>query len=223
MPIDPRRILFEDDSLLAVHKLPQELSVRGKGEVQRLPLLDFLKKDYPGLRPLNRLDFETSGVLVFAKTKEVLARVLDSKFSGWKKTYRTIVHGKIPVDDGAIRTPLPSRIDRSSLPSETQYRVLERFSDCTFVEIILTHGRHHQIRRHFASFHHALVLDPLYGDQELNVRFTKRYGFRRFFLHALALDFPHPLTGETLHIESPLPPIFAQAFERIRRGGIRTE
>ena len=69
MPLDPTRILFQDQHLLAVNKLSGELVVAGKGKVEKLPLLDFLKKDFPGLRAVHRLDFETSGVVLFARTK----------------------------------------------------------------------------------------------------------------------------------------------------------
>src|SRR3989338_10334133 len=70
------RILYQDEHFLAVHKLSGELVVRGKGPVGKLPLLDFLKKDFPGLRPVNRLDFETSGVVLFARSKKALEMAL---------------------------------------------------------------------------------------------------------------------------------------------------
>ncbi|MEK7137201.1 MAG: pseudouridine synthase, partial [Patescibacteria group bacterium] len=72
--IDPRRILYRDDHLLIVHKLAGELVVRASGEGKR-PLFDFLKVAHPGLRVVHRLDFATSGVLVFARTAEALLRI----------------------------------------------------------------------------------------------------------------------------------------------------
>jgi len=109
MPIAPERILYEDDSLLAVNKLSGELVVRGKGRVDKLPLLDFLRKDRSGLNALHRLDFETSGAVLFAKTKEVEEKILSSRFRGWRKTYRTLVMGRILRENGVIRIPLPAR------------------------------------------------------------------------------------------------------------------
>ncbi|MEK7218930.1 MAG: pseudouridine synthase, partial [Patescibacteria group bacterium] len=111
MPIHPDRILYEDDHFLAVAKLPRELVVKGSGPVERLPLLDFLKKSHPGLRPANRLDFEASGVVLFAKTKAALAAAMAQQKKGaWIKTYRTIVMGHMKADQGEITKPLPARM-----------------------------------------------------------------------------------------------------------------
>src|SRR3989338_6378438 len=103
MPISPDRILYSDDHLLAVNKLSGELVVRGKGKVGKLPLYDFLKKDYPGLRALHRIDFETSGVVVFARTKAAYNAVMNTKFDRWLKTYRTFVVGQLPSTKDSIR------------------------------------------------------------------------------------------------------------------------
>ncbi|MFH0851468.1 MAG: RNA pseudouridine synthase, partial [Candidatus Peregrinibacteria bacterium] len=159
MTIDPRRILFSDDSLLAVNKLSGELTVAGSGESDKLALLDFLRKEYPGLKPLHRLDFETSGVVIFARTKRVADMVIQSEFLGWKKTYISLVAGRMPRQDGAIRSPLPSRArpnvpfgngrGEGMVPALTTYRVLEVFANSCLVEADITTGRHHQIRRHF--------------------------------------------------------------------------
>ena len=85
MPIARDRILYEDEHLLAVNKLSGELVVKGSGKMEKLPLFDFLKKEYPGLRALHRLDLETSGVILFARTKEAYEKVMETKFAGWKK------------------------------------------------------------------------------------------------------------------------------------------
>lgn len=223
MPIDRGRILYIDDALLAVHKLSGELSVRGKGEVGRLPLFDFLRSEFPGIRPLNRLDFETSGIVLFARRKDVMEMVVESRFKGWAKAYRTIVAGHMQSTSGAIKKALPGRGTRDLLPAETRYRAIERFEDCTYLEATIEHGRHHQIRRHLAHIGHALALDTLYGDRAYNRHFSKRYGFHKFFLHAFSVDFIHPLTGQKTHIESPMPAVFERALERIRRGGERLQ
>lgn len=211
MPISRDRILYSDDAFLAVNKLAGELVVKGAGNVQKLPLLDFLKKQYPGIHPLNRLDFETSGIVLFARSKKVLADALSSKFRGWKKTYRTIVAGGLKNDRGEIAMPLPTRA-KSPLPvhvsAVTRYKVLERFLNSTSVEVEIETGRHHQIRRHFSMIHHPLVLDDVYGDEKTNRKFTKQTGYRRFFLHAWKVEFPHPVTGKVIRIEAPIPKVF---------------
>lgn len=218
MPISPDRILYRDDHLLAVHKLPGELVVKGSGKLEKLPLLDFLKKTYPGLHPLQRLDFETSGVVVFARSSKILKKVLDTKFDQWKKTYLAVVMGVPRTGAGlrsanVIRFPLPSRIKGEKIDAVTEYRLIEEFAVASEVEAVITTGRHHQIRRHFAMIGHPLVLDDEYGDRTFNQRFARQFKYRRFFLHAAAVAFPHPVTGKMMTVEAAVP----RSFEEIRR------
>lgn len=213
--IQSERILFQDEHLLAVNKLSGELVVAGKGKIEKLPLLDFLKKDFPGLRAVHRLDFETSGVVVFAKTKAAQAAFLDTKFDQWKKIYHTLVMGMMPQNTGAIRIPLPAR-DKGTVEAETLYNVRERFANSTYVEVEITTGRHHQIRKHFAAIHHPLVLDALYGHKKYNGTFTQEFGYRRFFLHAAVAEFNHPVTGKKIRIEAPVPKQFADVLKKLR-------
>ena len=212
--MESSRILYEDEYFLAVNKLSGELVVRGAGKVGKLPLLDFLKKEHPELKALHRLDFETSGVVMFAKSKEVERAVLDSKFKDWKKVYRTLVMGRINRKSGVIRTPLPSR-GKGNVPATTKYSVLERFANSSYIEAEIETGRHHQIRRHFAGIKHPLVLDHVYGHKKFNSVFTQEFGYKRFFLHAFSLTFPHPITGNKIHIEAPMPKIFKAVVKKL--------
>jgi len=218
--ISADRILYQDEHFLAVHKLSGELVVRGKGPVGKLPLLDFLKKDFPGLRPVNRLDFETSGVVLFARTKAALAAMMpggSEEDLHVRKTYCALVSGAPPLSQGTIRTPLPARASKELIPAETKYRVLERFDTVTFVEAEFTSGRHHQIRKHFQSVRCPLILDPLYGNAKANVAFTKAYKYRKFFLHASRLSFLHPFTKQEVKIEAPLPRIFQEVLKKLEK------
>lgn len=215
MPICRDRILYCDDAMLAVNKLAGELVVRGAGNVQKLPLLDFLKKEYPGLRPLNRLDFETSGVVVFARNKTALADALKSKFRGWKKIYRTIVSGRIKDNRGEINMPLPARVKGGSVSAISRYTVIQRFKNASYLEVAIETGRHHQIRRHFQMIHHPLVLDAIYGDEKFNRQFIKYAGYRRFFLHALKVSLPHPITGKEITIVAEMPKVFEEALKKL--------
>ncbi len=214
--VSPERILFEDDHLLAVNKLSGELVVKGAGRVQKLPLLDFLKKRYPGLRALHRLDYETSGVVVFAKTKAAYVACMETKFAGWKKTYRALVAGRIERPEGVIRKPLPSRMGKGDVAAITTFRVLERFANSSSVEADMATGRFHQIRRHFMAIGHPLALDDEYGDPRFNRVFTKEFGYRRFFLHAFAVELPHPITHRTVRIEAPIPRVFEEVLQKLR-------
>ena len=215
MPIASDRILFEDEHLLAVNKLSGELVVKGKGKVQKLPLFDFLHQDYSGLRAVHRLDFETSGVVLFAKTKEAEASILNNKFDQWVKTYQTLVMGRITRPKGAIRKKLEAR-GRGFVEAETLYTVLDVFANSTYLEAIITTGRYHQIRKHFASINHPLALDKEYGHPKFNQVFRQEFGFNKFFLHASRLEFPHPITGKKTVIEAPLPKAFAGLIKKLR-------
>ncbi len=217
MPINPDRILYCDDALLVVNKLAGELVVKGSGQQQKLPLLDFLKKEYPGIHPLNRLDFETSGIVLFARTKRVLAESLAKKFSGWKKSYKTLVMGRIGPPKGEISIPLPARAKgEGNIHALTRYTVLERFANSTFVEAEIETGRHHQIRRHFQMIKHPLVLDEVYGNEKFNKTFTREFRYKRFFLHAAKVVLPHPVTGKELMVEAELPRPFEEVLEKLR-------
>lgn len=218
MAISKDRILYSDDHLLIVNKLPQELVVAAEGE-GKLPLVDFLRKDYPGIRVLHRLDFGTSGCLAFARSKEAAETVKESKFAGWKKTYRALLGGRMERREGTLTKPLPSRGEGGDLvPATTHYRAVKTFKFVTDVEATIDTGRKHQIRRHFASIGHALLLDPLYGDKKRDKAFMKAFGYRRFFLHAWKLSLPHPvIAGKTVSVTAPLPAAYVEALQRLEQ------
>lgn len=214
MPIDPRRILFEDDHLLVVNKLAGELAVAAEGE-GKLPLFDFLKKDYPGLRVVHRLDYQTSGILVFAKTAAAVEKIRRTKFEGWEKTYIALLAGRLERTSGTITLKLKARTHEGLVDAVTHYRVLHQFAEAAEVEAVIDTGRKHQIRQHFASIGHPLLRDPLYGNLKADASFQSRYGYSRFFLHAAKLRFPHPITGGKLQVSCPLPKSFADVLHRL--------
>jgi 23S rRNA pseudouridine955/2504/2580 synthase len=213
MPINLDRILFEDDHLLAVNKLSGELTVKGKGKIQKLPLLDFLKQDYPSLQTIHRLDFETSGVVVFAKGKQVASVIKESAMQGWVKTYQALIKGW-PHNKGAIKKPLPAR-EKGMVPAETQYRVCKNFGDVSLIECTITTGRHHQIRKHFAGIGFPLVLDEVYGDKQFNRMFGRQFRYKKFFLHAYSVSFLHPVTNEKVFIKADLPKVFEVLLKKL--------
>jgi 23S rRNA-/tRNA-specific pseudouridylate synthase len=183
MPIARERILYEDEQLLAVAKLGGELVVRGKGKLEKLPLLDYLRKEYISLVPLHRLDFETSGVVVFGKTRAVLAHVIETKFLGWEKTYQALVVGVPPRREGVIDFRLPARSGMGVVQAQTHYKVIQPMRGCALVECRIERGQRHQIRRHLSMIGHPLVLDQIYGDAKANKRFGKFLKMSRFLLH----------------------------------------
>lgn len=215
MPIDPKRILLDDAHLLAVMKLSGELVVAGKGRMDRLPLLDFLRKEYPGIHPIHRLDFETSGVVFFAKSRAVLKTIVESRFAGWTKRYIGIALGHPRAAEGIITKRLPARSGDVLVDATTHYRVLKRLEDCSLVECTIERGQRHQIRRHLQSIGHPLILDDVYGDFKANRAFSTFLHMRRFFLHAASVDCVHPVTGHPVHIECAPPPAFLAALKKL--------
>lgn len=218
--INKNRILFEDEHLLVVNKLSRELVVRGKGALGKLPLLDFLRPSYPGITPIHRLDFETSGVVLFAKTKECFEEaVTKRKFAEdptMKKLYRALVLGHLVPKDGAIDRDLPARSSDVYIPAKTLYRTLTQYPGVTFLEAEITSGKHHQIRRHLQMIGHPLLLDELYGNKKMNRKFSKTFGYRHFFLHAYSIECRHFVTGESLKVIAPLPSTFEEVIGKLK-------
>lgn len=220
--IAKERILYEDEYLLAVNKLAGELVVaapdKEEGAMGKTePLYDFVHKSYPGLRVVHRLDFATSGVLVFAKGAEVVKRIRDGKFKDWKKTYRTVVAKPMKNKFGTINRKLAARTKDELVDATTHYRVLEVYSHATYVEVDIDTGRKHQIRQHLAFIGHPLLNDPQYGDPRLDRAFKRHHKYRRFFLHAYRLSFPHPMTGKEITIMAPMPKAFEEVLLELKQ------
>lgn len=217
MSVASERILFEDNWLLAVNKLGGELVVAGRGQMHKLPLLDFLKKDYPTITPIHRLDFETSGVVVFSKTKRVVKTVVDAKFAGWKKDYMALVLGAPSKPQGTITIKLPARSSDGTVAAETHYKIIERFRDATLVQCTIEHGQKHQIRKHMSMIGHPLLLDQEYGNEKINRMIGRFFKMNRFFLHASRVTFPHPAVADKIvTIDCALPPSFEGALRKLR-------
>jgi len=213
--INPGRILYKDEHILVVNKLAGELVVAAGGHGKQ-PLFDFLKKSYPGLRVVHRLDFGTSGVIVFALTADAVRKIREKSFKGWKKTYHALVAGHIERRTGTIERKLKARTEDVLVDAVSHYRVLDAFQHATYVAIDIDTGRKHQIRQHMKFIGHPLLLDPLYGDEKKDRAFKKNFHYSRFFLHAYSLDFPHPITGEPIHVEADIPAAFESVLKKLR-------
>ena len=224
------RILFEDDSLLVVEKPAGLLSIATESEhVQRTAyreLTDYLR-DAPTRRRqrvwiVHRLDRETSGLMLFAKT----AAAKSTLQQGWDdvvKRYQAVVEGAPGAEQGTFESDLneasPSKVF-SAPPSEhtrhaiTRYRVLARSGARTLVELTLVTGRRHQIRVHLADAGCPVIGDKKYG--------AKTDPAGRLALHACRLAFRHPETQKSIAFDSPLPADLARLVSPIapqRRSG----
>lgn len=215
--VDPRRIIFEDEHLLVVLKLGNELTVAAGGG-GKLPLFDFLKKVHPGLRVVHRLDFGTSGVIVFAKTAEAVRKLRESQ-DRWIKRYRCLVAGRVIESEGTIRKPLSARTHEGKVDAFSTYRVLGSWTLASDLEVTIETGRKHQVRQHMAMIGHPLLMDPLYGNQEKDKLFRRKFHYDRFFLHAEYLQLPHPATGVMLTLRAPLQASYEKAVKELRERG----
>ncbi len=224
----PLTVVFEDPHLLVIDK-PAGLVVHpGSGHWQGT-LLNALLHHAPQLDGLpragivHRLDKDTSGLLVVAKTEQTqtgLARQLQARTV--KRLYLALARGRVERD-GSVDAPIgrhPRQRTRmavvgSGRAARTHYRVLERFPDATLLECALETGRTHQIRVHLAALGHALVGDPVYG--------AKRRGdsplasFPRQALHAWRLALRHPASGEEVSWEASPPEDFSRLLEGLRK------
>ncbi len=232
----PLDVLFEDDCLLVVNKPPGLVVHPAAGHEEHTlvnALLHHCEGQLSGIggvaRPgiVHRLDKETSGCMVVAKSDETHV-ALSAQFASRRveKIYRAIVCGELQRERGEIRASIgrhSSHRKRMTVDEElgrearTSYRVLERLRSATLVEARLHTGRTHQIRVHFQFLRHPLVGDATYGNRQ-NDRLTEltRYAAPRQMLHAFQLAFVHPRTARKLLFEAPLPPDFREALSALR-------
>lgn len=208
------KILFEDDYILIVDK-PANLPVHPSILHYESSLSNGVKNYYEKInlkkkiRPVNRLDKDTSGIVIFAKSEyiqECLVKQMKSNI--FKKYYIAILEGILPNDKGTIDVPIERKensiIERTASPygekAISHYRVLKRFNDMTKVEFSLETGRTHQLRVHSKYIGHPIVGDTLYGHASNLIS--------RQALHAYKIEFIHPITEEKIIIKSDLPDDF---------------
>lgn len=199
-------ILWEDDALAVLNK-PAGVGVYGEGTPNIAGFLSMKWGSSIKYHPVNRLDVGTTGLMVVAKdgyTHDRLRRLLHT--DDFRREYLAVADGRMPSERGVIELPISRDpdaagkrwIDSSGLPSRTDYEVLSRSADRTFLRLRLHTGRTHQIRLHLAAIGYALTGDPLYG--------TPSPRIARPALHSAHLHLRHPITGEFLHLSAPLPP-----------------
>ena len=235
------KILYEDANILAIEK-PGGIAVHPDGRTKEKTITEWLLKNYPKTKNVgedeifeyknerieikkpgvvHRLDRDTSGVLLLAKTEKAY-EFLKSQFQNReiKKTYVAIVSGNMKSDRGVINRPIgrsPKDFRRYSAgrgargemrEAVTQYRVLSRFADkkgnnYTYIELHPKTGRTHQIRVHMKYMNHPVVGDTLYNPDS-----PAPHGLHRMALHAKSIEFKN-LKGETVKVESKIPEEFA--------------
>jgi 23S rRNA pseudouridine1911/1915/1917 synthase len=216
-------IVHEDRHLVVIDKPPGLLTIATEKERERTAyrlLWDLLGRHRPVARPfiVHRLDRETSGLLVVAKTPGAKT-ALQTQFAA-----RTVDRGYVAVVEGVMRKDTQTLVDRveedaayrvriarggrrGGREAITRYRVRGRGRDATLIDIALGTGRRHQIRVQLAAIGHPVVGDAQHG--------SRRDPLRRVCLHASVLGFVHPGTGEPARFESPAPPAFLRLVQGV--------
>ena len=231
-PVEGMRIVFDDDDIVIVDK-PVGVAAHpspgweGPTVVGGLAAAGYRistsgAAERQGI--VHRLDVGTTGLMVVAKSEPAYADLKRQfKERSVTKVYRAIAQGHLDPLTGTIDAPIarhPSADYKMAVvsggrPSVTHYETLEAFPHASLLEIDLETGRTHQIRVHMAAMRHPLVGDTTYG---ADPTLAQRVGLSRPALHAARLEIAHPSTGELVVAESPDPPDFVEALQRLERG-----
>ena len=219
-------VAYEDDHLLVVDK-PAGLVVHpARGHRTGTLAQALAGRAAGGEDPyragiVHRLDRDTSGLLVVAKSDEV-HRALKALLAArqLRREYLTLVEGRPPARTGTIDAPIGRHRNERVLMSidtdepreaRTHFEIERMLPGATLLRVVLDTGRTHQIRVHLAAIEHPVCGDSQYGT-------AGEYGLRRQFLHAARLAFAHPVTGEDIDVSSPLPEDLAAALARAEAG-----
>lgn len=236
IPID---VVYEDEAVIVVNKMPGMVVHPGFGNFTGTlvnALMYHLKGEKPYL--VHRIDKDTSGLLLVAKTEEAQTFLARQFFDhSIERKYRALVWGSFDEDEGTISGNIGRSVqDRKVMAvfpegdkgknAVTHYRVVERFGYVTLVECVLETGRTHQIRCHMRYIKHPLFNDATYGGDRIlkGTTFTKYRQFvencfellPRQALHAATIGFVHPLTHKTIRFESEMPSDMRTVLEKWR-------
>jgi 23S rRNA pseudouridine955/2504/2580 synthase len=230
-PKEPRQVpqdfgvLYEDEHLIACDK-PCGLAIHPGTGITGATLVDEVRAylQRQGLQvpegefkpsPAHRLDRETSGVVIVAKTRQAMVRLTEQFTAGEAhKTYYALAKGRFQKETGSIDVRLPEHQQTQESKQSrgvnmqtamTHWKKVAGGPEATLLELNIETGRTHQIRRHLDVIGHPVVGDAKYGDFPFNRIAQRQWGLRRMFLHSSRLSLPHPITKKRLALVSPLP------------------
>lgn len=220
-------ILYEDDYILVLNK-PSGTAVHGGSGLSFgvIEGLRALRPDAKFLELVHRLDRETSGILLVAKKRSALRSLHEQlRLKTMQKDYLALVRGQWQSHCKVVQAPLLKnvlqsgerivRVDSEGKPSETRFKVEERFEHSTLIKASPVTGRTHQIRVHTLHAGHPIAFDDRYGDRDFDAHLAGT-GLNRLFLHAAALRFEHPSTGETLQVTAPMDKVLSRCLNVLR-------
>jgi len=230
-------ILLEDAAVLAINKPAGLLVLPDRYDHNLLNFYDLLKETFGTIFVVHRIDRETSGVVLFAKTAEAHAQ-LNTAFEHRQveKKYRAIVAGTSHTDSDSINLSIlenehgirKMKIDmKRGKEARTDYTVLERFNGYALVEARPHTGRTHQIRVHLSAIGLPILADPLYSDGRGFFLSTIKRNYQgkeeeqpllgRTALHAFSLSFSHPVTSGNILVQAPLPKDMEAVLKALRK------
>lgn len=231
-------LLFENDLLLAVNKPSGMLTLPDRFDAGIISLRQWLEKKYAQVFVVHRIDKDTSGLVVFAKTPEAhkyLSGLFESRQV--EKTYLGLVHGTPAQPTGTIDALIGEHhsikgkmaVVRKGKASVTHYEVLESLGKYSWLSFRIETGRTHQIRVHMAHIGHPLVADPLYGNGQPLLLSSLKHRFKlskdeeaerpllaRLALHAASLEFRLP-DGQQIRLEAPLTKDLEASLKQMRK------
>jgi len=224
----PLVVLYEDEHVAVVDKPAGMVVHPAFGHVSgtlvnavlsRWPqIADFAEPGRAGI--VHRLDKETSGVILIAKTPPALESLrAQFKARTISKRYLALVEGLLQTPEGVIDAPIGRdarrrkriAVMRDGREAITEFRVVELFASFSLLEVWPKTGRTHQIRAHLAFMGHPVVGDTVYG------RRRQPFTLKRHFLHAASITFAHPISGEPITVESPLPAALQNLLDKLPR------
>jgi len=227
-----QRIVFEDDRLMVVDK-PSGLASHGGSGISHglIELMRSARPELPYLELVHRLDRDTSGCIVLAKRRSALRALHEQLREGkLEKHYLALVRGHWDLGSRTVDLPLATHVRRGGERHVTvsedgklaisHFRPVETAREASLVEVKIGTGRTHQIRVHASAVGHPIAGDGKYGDPDWNTRLSQ-LGLKRLFLHATALGFAHPRSGDTVNVSCPLPAELGEAMERIMQASPR--
>jgi len=231
-------VLYEDEHMIILNKPSGILSIPDRFKIEKPNLYTVLKEAYGSIFTVHRLDFETTGAILFAKDEETY-KAMNALFEHREitKIYLALVEGVVQKDEGEIALSIAEdpvnrgkmRIQNDGKPALTFYHVLERFRHYSWLAVELKTGRTHQARLHLKSIGHPLAVDAYYGNHDAfylssikkNYKFSgeteERPLLSRHSLHAASLRFIHPITGGEVEALAGLPKDMLVSLESLRK------
>ncbi len=227
----PLDIIFEDDSIIAINKSSSIIvhpTIRHPSGTIANAIMHYLnnKNVYKKIRPVSRLDKDTTGIIIFAKNEYIQDNLIKQmQTKTFKKEYMGIVHGIVKNINGTIDLPIARKnesiieryISLNGQSSITHYEVLEHLNNSTLLKFNLETGRTHQIRVHCQAIGHPLIGDTLYGLSCNNISSDHEEPILRQALHSFKVSFIHPISKKQFSLSTILPQDMKNLLEILKK------